>query len=126
MALAGAIFLVAGFVALVRLFGLVKKCGDVFDLAKSSLAVLSDPSLGDDVKERTLQAHATRLFSLFLTLTLGATLALALPAGLIWILDVLRVVSLREVVDVTLSWQFLLGSTLFGVLAWRVTKPRGM
>ncbi len=124
MALAGAIFLVAGFVALVRLFGLVKKCGNVVDLARSSLAVLNNPSLGDDVKERTLQGHATRLFSLFLTLTLGAALALALPAGLIWILDVLEVVSLRAVIEVTLSWQFLLGSTLFGVLAWQLTRKR--
>jgi hypothetical protein len=64
------------------------------------------------------------LFLLFLLLTLGAALALALPAGVIWILDVLQVVSLRAVIDVTLSWQFLLGSTLVGVLAWRLTGKR--
>ena len=124
MALAGAIFLVVGFVALVRMFGLIKKCGDVFELVKSSLAVLRNPALDDDAKESALQSHATRLFSLFLFLTLGAALALGLPAGMIWILDVLHVVSLRAVIEVALSWQFLLGSTLFGVLAWRLThKP---
>ena len=124
MALAGAIFLVVGFVALVRMFGLIKKCGDVFDLVKSSLAVLRNPALDDDAKESALQSYATRLFSLFLFLTLGAALALGLPAGMIWILDVLHVVSLRAVIEVALSWQFLLGSTLFGVLAWRLTHKR--
>jgi hypothetical protein len=49
-------------------------------------------------------------------------LALALPAGVIWILDMLQVVSLRAVLDVTLSWQFLLGSTLAGIAAWRITR----
>ena len=114
MSLAGAIFLVVGFVALVRIFGLIRKCGDVFDLVKSSLAVLRNPSLDDDAKESALRSYATRLFSLFLFLTLGAALALALPAAVIWILDVLQVVSLRAVIDVTLSWQFLLGTRFSG------------
>ena len=122
MALAGAIFLVVGFVALIRIFGLVRKCGEVLDLARASLAVMRNPSLDDAHKERELQSHATRLFSLFVLLTAGAGLALALPAGMIWILDALEVVSLRAVLDVTLSWQFLLGSTLVGVAAWRMTR----
>jgi len=122
MALAGAIFLVVGFVALVRMFGLIRRCGEVFDLARASLAVLRNPSLDDEAKESALQSHATRLFSLFFLLTVGAGLALALPAGIIWILDALRVVSLRAVLDCTLSWQFLLGSTLAGVAAWRLIR----
>jgi hypothetical protein len=122
MAVAGAIFLVVGFVALVRMFGLIRRCGEVFDLARASLAVLRNPSLDDDAKESALQTHATRLFSLFFLLTAGTGLALALPAGIIWILDALQVVSLRAVLDVTLSWQFLLGSTLAGVAAWRLTR----
>ena len=122
MALAGAIFLVVGFVSLVRMFGLVRRSGEVFDLARASLAVLRNSSLDDAAKESALQSHATRLFSLFFLLTAGAGLALALPAGIIWILDVLQVVSLRAVLDVTLSWQFLLGSTLVGTAAWRFTR----
>jgi hypothetical protein len=124
MALAGAIFLVVGFVLLVRMFGLIGKCRHVLDLVQSSVAVLRDPSLDDDARERALQAHAKQLFALFFLLTTGAALALALPAGLIWILDALRVVSLRAVVEMTLSWQFLLGTTLVGVAAWRLVGPR--
>lgn len=122
MALAGAIFLVVGFVVLVRIFGLIRKCGEVFELAGSSLAVLRNPSLDDAAKESALQSHAIRLFSLFFFLTAGAGLALALPTGFIWMLDALHVVSLRAVLDVALSWQFLLGSTLAGVVAWRWTR----
>jgi len=122
MALAGAIFLVVGFLALVRMFGLVRRSGEAFDLARASLAVLRNSSLDDAAKESALQSHATRLFSLFFLLTAGAGLALALPAGIIWILDVLQVVSLHAVLDVTLSWQFLLGSTLVGIAAWRFTR----
>jgi hypothetical protein len=124
MALAGAIFLVVGFVALVKAFGLVRKCGEVLALARSSLAVLRNPALDDDAKESALQSNAMKLFSLFVLLTGGAALALALPAGLIWILDVLHIVSLRAVLETTLSWQFLLASTLIGVVAWHLMHRR--
>lgn len=124
MALAGAIFLVVGFVALVRIFGLVTKCGDVFGLVRSSLAVVRNPSMDDEAKESALQSNAKRLFSLFFLLTTGAVLALALPTGVIWILDALHVLSLDAVIKVTLSWQFLLGSTLVGILAVRLTRRR--
>ena len=99
MALAGAIFLVVGFVALVKAFGLLGKCGEVLDLARTSLAVLRNPSLDDDAKESALQSYAAKLFLLFLLLTAGAALALVLPAGLIWVLDLLHVVSLRAVLE---------------------------
>lgn len=124
MALAGAVFLVIGFVLLVRMFGLVGKCRHVFDLVQSSVAVLRDPSLDDDARERALQSHAKQLFGLFFLLTAGAVLALALPAGLIWLLDVLRVVSLRAVLEMTLSWQFLTATTLLGAAAWRLMRRR--
>ena len=124
MALAGAILLVIGFVALVRAFGLVGKCGEVFAVARASLAILRNTALDDAAKERELQTHATRLFALFFALTAGAALALALPAGLIWVLDAMHVVPLRDVLEVALSWQFLLGTTLAGFAAWHWTRGR--
>jgi hypothetical protein len=124
MALAGAIFLVVGFVVLVKVFGLPGKCSEVLDLARTSLAVLRNPSLDDDAKESALQSNAVKLFALFLLLTAGAALALVLPAGLIWVLDLLHVVSLRAVLELTLSWQFLLASTVVGVIAWRLMRGR--
>jgi len=122
MSLAGALFLVVGFVVLVRKFGLVQKSGDVFGLVKSTLEVLRNPSLDDAAKESALQSHAKQLFSLFLLLTVGAAAALALPTGVIWLLDLLRVLSLRSVIEVTLSWPFLIGTTLLAIVAWRLTR----
>jgi hypothetical protein len=122
MALAGAVLLVVGFVALVRAFGLVGKCGEVFAVARASLTVLKNPALDDSAKESALQTHASRLFALFLALTAGAALALALPAGLIWLLDEIHVVSFHDVLEVALSWRFLLGSTLAGIVAWRLMR----
>jgi hypothetical protein len=124
MALAGAIFLVVGFVVLVKAFGLLAKCSEVLDLARTSLAVLRNPALDDDSKESALQSNAVKLFLLFLLLTAGAALALVLPTGLIWVLDRLHVVSLRAVLELTLSWQFLLASTVVGVVAWRLMHRR--
>ena len=124
MAFAGAIFLVVGFVVLVRKFGLVQKSGDVFGLVKSTLEVLRNPLLDDDAKESALQSNAKQLFLLFLLLTVGGAAALALPAAVIWLLDVLRVLSLRSVIEVTLSWPFLLGTTLLAIVAWRLTRHR--
>ena len=124
MALAGAIFLVVGFVALVKVFNLLGKCSEVLDLARTSLTVLRNPSLDDAAKESALQSNAVRLFSLFLLLTAGAALALVLPTAVIWLLDLLHVVSLRAVLELTLSWQFLLATTVVGVLAWRLMRGR--
>ena len=112
MTFVGVTILVAGFVVLVRIFGLVEKSGEVFKISKLALSDIQNPGLDDDAKEVALQQHAKRLFSLFFLLTVGGAAALALPAGLLFLLEKMDLLSLNAVMTVTLSWEFLLASSV--------------
>lgn len=114
---AAVIFLIMGFILLIRSFGLVEKSIDVVNISKAAFADVRNPSLNDDAKEQVLQRHAKRLFALFFLLTLGGAAALLVPVGLIWILDQMGVISLRAVMRAALSWQMLLLGTAFGIAA---------
>ena len=112
MTFVGVTILVTGFVVLVRIFGLVEKSGEVFKISKLALSDIQNPSLDDDAKEVALQQHAKRLFCLFFLLTVGGAAALALPAGLLFLLEKMDLLSLNAVMTVTLSWEFLLASSV--------------
>jgi hypothetical protein len=105
-------FIVAGFVVLAKLFGLVEKSGSVFVLSRRSLAVIRDAGLSDDAKEAALQQNAKRLFALAFFLALGSAAALLLPAGLVWLCDRLGWISLASVCDVALSPAFIAASSV--------------
>ena len=57
------------------------------------------------------------LFRLFFKLTFGGTVAVFLPLGLLWLLELSGWITLDAVFDVALSPLFLVGSTLLAVLA---------
>ena len=112
----GAAILVIGFVVCLKLFGLVERANSVFALSRESMAVLKNADMDDDAKEAAMQSHAKKLFGLFFTLTLGCVLALALPAGIVWLLDLAGVMSFDAVIEFTISWEFLLATTALLVL----------
>lgn len=116
--------LVIGFIALIKIFGLVEKSIDVINLARLAYADLHNPALNDDAKEVALQSHAKRLFVLFLLITLGGAAALALPMGLIWLLEQMDVLSLNAVISAALSWKFLLAGTVLAIVVFRITRER--
>ena len=120
----GAALLVIGFIALIKIFGLVEKSIDVINLARLAYADLQNPALNDDAKEVALQSHAKRLFTLFLLITLGGAAALALPMGLIWLLEQMDVLSLNAVISAALSWKFLLAGTVLAIIVFRITRKR--
>lgn len=120
----GAALLVIGFIALIKIFGLVEKSIDVINLARLAYADLQNPALNDDAKEVALQSHAKRLFVLFLLITLGGAAALALPMGLIWLLEQMDVLSLNAVISAALSWKFLLAGTVLAIVVFRITRER--
>jgi hypothetical protein len=123
MSFAGAILLVAGFITLIKIFGLFKKSTDAITVAKLAYADFQNPRLSDDAKEVALQRHAKKLFSLFFLITFGSAAALALPVGFIWLLEQINMLSLNAVIATTLSWEFLLVSTILtAVVFWIVRK----
>jgi hypothetical protein len=112
MTLIGVSILVISFVTLIKFFGLIQISVNVVNTAKCALSDLRNPNLCDDAKEIALQGYAKRLFSLFGLLTAGSITALAVPIGLIWLLEQVGILSLNAVITIVISWEFLLGSVL--------------
>jgi len=112
-----ATFLVVGFFALIRAFGLIDKSREVIPIARRSLEVIRSTTLDDDAKESAVQADAKRLFGLSFVLAVGGAAALLLPVGVLWIGDRLDLVSLQSVMDVAVSPAFLIASSAFAILA---------
>lgn len=124
MSFVGAALLVAGFIVLVKIFGLLKKSTEAITVAKRAYADFQNPHLSDDAKEVALQGYAKKLFLLFFLITLGSIAALALPIGLLWLLEQINILSLNAVMTTALSWQFLLISTALGTVIFWIARKR--
>lgn len=114
----GASLLVIGFVIVCRVFRLVESARRVFSVSGAAFAVMGDPTLDEDSKERAMQRHAIHLFGLFLRLVIGGGLALALPIGTLWIAERAGWISLQASLETGLSLPFILVVTAVSILAW--------
>jgi hypothetical protein len=121
---AAALFVVVAFIALAGLLQIPVRAQEVLGRSRRALADLRDPALEERAKERAVQGHALRLLWLFVVLTLSATLALALPLGVIALLDSAGLVSLRAVLELTVSWPFLIGTFVLGFAVWGLLRQR--
>ncbi|TFU06327.1 sulfotransferase [Polymorphobacter arshaanensis] len=88
------------------------------------MAVMRNPALDDDAKEAAMQAAAKAMFGLFFKLTAGLAAALALPMALVWAVAQTGVVSFDHIIEVSLTWPFLLvGVGVFIVVAMLGRRP---
>lgn len=108
----GVFILVGGFIALFKLFRLTEAAKNTMAAAQEALAVMQDATKDDDEKEVAMQALAKKLFGYFIILTAGSIAALGIPAGLVWGLDRLQLIPFQAVIDFTISWEFLIGTTV--------------
>jgi hypothetical protein len=120
----GAVLVVLVFAACIHLVRLIPNTAEVLVRARDAGHVLRRADLDDDAKEKALQRHSLRLFGLLGLLLLGSVVALGLPAIVIWALAGAGVLSVRGVYDVLLRWDFLLGVTVLGLLAYFVVRRR--
>jgi hypothetical protein len=116
--LLGASLVVVGFVVLAHFVGLIPKTAEVLARTRESIAVLKDPQLDDDSKERHMQQNAIVLFKLLGLLLLGSAVALLTPFAIIWLADIAGLLSLNSSIDMLLRWDFLLGATVIGFAAY--------
>lgn len=112
-----AVLLVVAFIAVLKALQLNQRGNRIVEIALDSLEILSSSQLSDEQKESGLQKNSIKLFGLFLQLIFGFLVALALPLGLLWLAAQFGLVSLRSVLNLTVSRLFLLVSTLL-VAAW--------
>jgi hypothetical protein len=120
----GAVFLVAGFIVMLKLLGLVERSRRVVATSKAAMAALSDKELDDDQKEAAMQTHAKSLGLDFVLLTARLAIALLAPAGVILLLDRAGVLSFDAVISAVFSLELILGGTLLTVIVFWVDGRR--
>jgi hypothetical protein len=121
---AAALFVVAAFVVVAGLLRIPTRAREVLAHSRQAFADLRDPALDERAREKAVQGHALRLLWLFLVVTGSAAFALALPFGLIVLLDSAGLVAIDAVIALTLSWPFLLGTCLGGAAVWALFQSR--
>jgi hypothetical protein len=121
---AGALFLVIGFIVILKIAGLVERSTRVIAISKQAIAVLRDEGMSDDEKESLMQGHAKQLAGLFFFLTIGGLAAVFLPFALILVFDQAGWLSVDSVVEVALSWPFITATTVVIVIAVIVSRKR--
>ncbi len=115
--------LVVGIVLLIKVFRLAEVSSKVIEGSRNALSVLSDVTLSDDAKETAMQQLAGQLLRSFLLILVAGTAAIFLPLGFVRVLDALNLLAFREVLELAISWPFLLLSLLGGGFLWWALRP---
>lgn len=118
MSVIGASLVVAGFAVLAHYIGLLRWTGEVMGHVKKSMSVLKDSQLDDYAKEKALKSSSIKLFRLLGLLIVGSATAVLAPVGLVWLLDAIDLMSLDEVMDMLMRWDFLMTATIVGLLTF--------
>ena len=111
----GAVLLVVGFLILIQLLGVIKKSRNVVRIALHSLKIIGSSRLSDRQKESKLQKNSKRLFGLFFVLAFNSAIALLIPLGILWLGDLLGIISLSAVLATTVSPAFLIVSSVLAI-----------
>ena len=124
MSLVWAGFVVISFALLIQGFRLGPRAKQVGDYTHDALRILTDRQLDDRTKERLLRSHAGRLFLAGATILLGGCAAVAIPLGVVWLMDRYGLASLSSVAAVLERLDFLVAISLLGGMAYWGLKKR--
>ena len=120
----GEIVVVLGFMLFMKLFGLVGRTKRVAEVAKSALEVIRDSNLDDLQKEKATQRYAKELFSLFFVIAAVSLTALAIPLGIVWTMELANLLTVAEVIEGTLTLQFIGIAAVLSVIMFVLSKYR--
>jgi len=119
----GAIGLVVVFVLLLKLTKLFENSIKVIGVSRVAISDIRNPELSDDIKEIRVRKHAFLMIKYFFILTISAIVCLAIPTGLIWLLDYFLVLSFENVIRITFSvWFLVLSCILVSMFFWYIAK----
>lgn len=122
MSFALAVLVVLAFAAMVAGLGLPGRARESARRASECVAVLRDPALDDDAKERRMRSEAGRLAALAGWLVGGAALAIGLPLLAVRALDGAGIASFDGVLAMLSRLDFLAATTVAGLLAWALAR----
>lgn len=119
----GAVLLVAGMVALIKVSGLFPRAVQAMRTSRGAFGVMNDPGLADERKESLLQEYSLSLLKSFLDVLVRGAASITIPIVVLWVLEVAGVLSFKAVLDVTLSWPFLFAGLVASVaVCWLLER----
>jgi len=113
-----AAFVAVGFAGILHVARLPRYAREVAQRSRSCMEVVRDGSMRDEAKEKALQRQARRLLVLFGILAGGSVLALALPLGVVWLLDRMGAASFDATLAMLERPDFLGGTVIVGLLGY--------
>lgn len=119
----GGAFIVVVFFGLLKVFKVIAVSKEVIALSGSVMSTMNS-DMSDLEKEKAMQSFSIRLFKYFFGIMIGSVLAIGIPLLLIWLLQLLGLVSFDEVLETTLTWEFITLSCLVGVALLAIPKFR--
>ena len=123
MSIIGAVLLVVGFLVIIKYLKVIEKSSQVISIAKRSIVIVKDSEMSDLQKEIAMQKFAKELLFLFLIITAGSILALAIPFALVWIMELAGLLSIQSVIALTLTWEFILASIVISIVVfWLISR----
>ena len=125
MAWLAAIVLVGGFILLLKPFRVIRNSQETLTLSREVMTVLGNKQLSELEKEKAMQRHSLAFMRYFVLILAGCAGALLLPLGLVWILDLAGLSPLDDAIAITMSWPFLLGSTVVGIAVLVIQSRTG-
>jgi hypothetical protein len=105
----GAVLIVGGMVGLIQVAGLFPRAVRAMHTSRAAFHVINDSELADERKESLLQKYSLSLLKSFLDLSVRGAAAILIPIVALWIVDVAGILSFNAVLDLALSWPFLIG-----------------
>ena len=122
MTFALATFVVVGFAGLLHLLDLPTYAREAGQRGQKCTEIVRDSSMDDRAKEEALQNQARRLFILLGILGGGSLLAIGLPVGAVWILDLMGIASVWDVFNMLERLDFLAGTVIVGGLGYALVQ----
>jgi len=113
---------VAVFMLAFVLLRIVRVAMNALDTTRSALKTLSTPHLDDSHREAAMQAASLSLLGSFVSITLRGVIALLTSFLVIYLADVMRIASKRDVIELLSSTEAIITATIILTAAWLIWK----
>lgn len=110
------------FVALFLSLGIIQNSLSVFKVLSATTGILFNHKVDDREKEKVFQENSLKLFQLLLLIIGASIISFVVPVGFVYLLDTFTYLNYENIVEITLSWPYLLTTLLLSVIAFVVFR----
>ena len=102
---------ILAFVILIKLLRIERLVGDATKAGSHAITTMASTTLGDDEKERLIQAVSLKMLRFFGLITLSSVVALGLSIGVALLGVLIGFYDTERLIAASVDWRFLLGAT---------------